>query len=81
MPPPGTIMCTCGWWVSADPQVCKHSGDPDPRAEVLGIGCDGQHRVRSRAEQQVIDHRLVLPCDVGDLGRQREHDVEVAHWQ
>jgi hypothetical protein len=23
MPPPGTIMCTCGWWVSAEPQVCS----------------------------------------------------------
>ena len=22
-PPPGTIMCTCGWWVSAEPQVCS----------------------------------------------------------
>jgi len=22
MPPAGTIMWTCGWWVSADPQVC-----------------------------------------------------------
>ena len=21
MPPPGTIMCTCGWCVIADPQV------------------------------------------------------------
>ncbi len=21
MPPPGTIMWTCGWWVSAEPQV------------------------------------------------------------
>jgi hypothetical protein len=20
-PPPGTIMCTCGWWVIAEPQV------------------------------------------------------------
>jgi hypothetical protein len=22
-PPPGTIMCTCGWWVIAEPQVCS----------------------------------------------------------
>ena len=22
-PPPGTIMCTCGWWVMAEPHVCK----------------------------------------------------------
>ena len=25
MPPPGTIMCTCGWWVIADPQVWSTS--------------------------------------------------------
>jgi hypothetical protein len=59
----------------------QHGGDADPRAEVLGIGGDGQHRVRSGAEQQVIDHRLVLPGDVGDLGRHGEHDVEVADRQ
>lgn len=23
MPPPGTILCKCGWWVSADPHVRK----------------------------------------------------------
>jgi hypothetical protein len=80
MPPPGTIMCTCGWCVSADPRV-QHGGDADPRAEVLGIGGDGQHRIRGGAEQQVIDHRLVLPGDVGDLGRHGEHDVEVADRQ
>ena len=22
-PPPGTIMCTCGWWVMVEPQVCS----------------------------------------------------------
>jgi hypothetical protein len=22
-PPPGTIMCTCGWWVMAEPQLCN----------------------------------------------------------
>jgi len=59
----------------------QHGGDADPRAEMLGIGCDGQQRVRSRAEQQVIDHRLVLPCDVRDLGGHGEHDVEVTDRQ
>ncbi len=59
----------------------QYGGDADARAEVPGIGGDGQHRVRSRAEQQVIDHRLVLPRDIRDLGRQREHDVEVSHGQ
>ena len=59
----------------------QHSGDADPRAEVLGIGGDGQHSVRSRAEQQIIDHCLVLEGDVGDLGRQGEHHMEVADRQ
>src|SRR3546814_8609591 len=31
-----------------------------------------------RLEQQVIDERLVVEGDRGDLGRQREHDVEIA---
>ena len=47
----------------------------------LRIGGDGQHRLRRRLEQQVVDERLVLEGDVGDLGRQREHDVEVADRQ
>ena len=59
----------------------EHGGDADARAEVLGIGGDRQHRLRRRLEQQVVDQRLVLERDVGDLGRQREHDVEVADRQ
>ena len=59
----------------------QHCGDANPRAEVPAIGGDGQHRVRSRAEQQVIDHRLVLPRDIRDLRRHAEHDVEVADRQ
>jgi hypothetical protein len=51
------------------------------RAEVPGIRRDRQHRLRCRLEQQVIDERPVVEGDDGDLGRQREHDVEVADWQ
>ena len=32
----------------------------------------------AHVEQQVVDRRLVLGGDVGDLGRQGEHDVEVS---
>ena len=46
----------------------EHGGDADPRAEVLGIRRDGQHGLRGRSEQQIVDHRLVLPGDVGHLG-------------
>jgi hypothetical protein len=59
----------------------EHGGDADARAEMLAIGRDGQHRLRRRLEQQVVDERLVLERYAGDLGRQREHDVEVADWK
>ena len=48
---------------------------------VLGIGGDGKQCLRRRAEQQVVDHRLVLVGNWGDLGRQREHQVEIADRQ
>ena len=59
----------------------KDGGDADTRAEMLRISGDGQHRLRCRLEQQIVDERLVLERDVGDFGRQREHDVEVADRQ
>ena len=49
----------------------EHGGDADARSEMARIGGDGQHGLRGRAEQQVVDHGLVLGGDVGDLGRQR----------
>ncbi len=80
-PPPGTIMCTCGWWVMALPQVCSTAVMP-----ILAPRCFGSAAIVSivsagRLEQQVVDHALVLVGDVGDLGRQREHDVEVGDGQ
>ncbi len=66
MPPPGTIMCTCGWWVSAEPQVWSTESDADARAEVLGVGCDREQRLGRDLEQEIVDHRLVLIGDVGD---------------
>ena len=59
----------------------EHGGDADPCAEMLGIGGDRQHRLRRRAEQQVVDGGLVVEGDVGDLGRQGEDDVEVSDRQ
>ena len=59
----------------------EHGGDADAGAEVLGIGGDGEQRLGRGAEQQVVDHRLVLVGDGGDLGRQREDEVEVADRQ
>ena len=59
----------------------EHGGDADAGAEMPGIGGDREHGLGGGAEQQVVDHGLVLPGDVGDLGRQREHDMEVADRQ
>jgi len=59
----------------------EHGGDADPGAEMLRVGCDRQHRLGRRAEQQVVDRRLVLEGDIGDLGRQGEDDMEVSNRQ
>ena len=59
----------------------EHRGGADAGPEVLGIGGDGEQRLGRGAEQQVVDHRLVLVGDWGDLGRQREDQVEVADRQ
>jgi len=39
---------------------------------MLGIGGDRQHGLRRCLEQQVVDQRLAVESDVGDLGGQRE---------
>jgi hypothetical protein len=59
----------------------QHRGDADAGAEVLGIGRDGGHGLGRGREQDVVDRGLVLVGDVGDLGRQREHHMEVPHRQ
>jgi hypothetical protein len=59
----------------------EHGGDADARAEMLWIGGDGEQCLGRRAEQQVVDYRLVLVGDRGDLGWQRGDQVEVADWQ
>jgi len=48
---------------------------------MLRVGGDDQHSLRGRAEQQVVDQRLVVEGDVSDLGGQREDDVEIADRQ
>jgi hypothetical protein len=44
-----------------------------------GIGRDGGERLSGRAEQDRIDHGLVLEGDLADRRRQREDDMEVRH--
>jgi len=56
----------------------EHGRDADARAEVPRVGGDGHHRLGRYFEQQVVNHRLVVERDVGDLGGQREDDMEIA---
>ena len=55
----------------------QHRDRADLGAEVARVGGDAAQRLRRRAEQNGVDHRLVVERDLGDGGRQREHDVEV----
>ena len=59
----------------------EHGGKTDAGTEVPGIAGDGEQCLGRRAEQQVVDHRLVLVRDRGDLGWQGEDQVEVADRQ
>jgi hypothetical protein len=59
----------------------EYGGGADASAEVLGVGGDREQRFGRRAEQEVVDHRLVLVGDRGDLSGQGEDDVEIADRQ
>ena len=59
----------------------KHGSGADARAEVPGVSGDGEQCLGRRAEQQVVDDRLVLVGDRGDLSGQGEDDVEIADRQ
>src|SRR5438874_13235768 len=56
----------------------EYGGETDAGAEVSGIGSYGEQCLGRRAEQQIVDHRLVLVGDRGDLGWQGEDQVEIA---
>jgi hypothetical protein len=59
----------------------EHGGDADARAEVPRVSRNRHYRLRRRAEQQIVEDRLVLAGDVGNLGGKREDDMEVADRQ
>ena len=59
----------------------EHGGGTNASAEMLGVRCNGQQRLGCGAEQQVVDHCLVLVGDRSDLGGQREDHVEIADRQ
>ena len=45
----------------------QNGHEADASAEMLGISCDRERGLGRGFEQQVVDHRLVLIGDVGDL--------------
>jgi hypothetical protein len=59
----------------------QHRDETDPGAEMSGICGDGAQRLGGRLEQDRVYRRLVLEGDRGDLGRQREHHVEIGNRQ
>jgi hypothetical protein len=59
----------------------EHRDEADLGAEVLGIGRNGAQRLGCGPHQDVVDHGLVVECDLAERGRQREHDVEIGHRQ
>ena len=59
----------------------QDSGQPDARAQMLGIGGDRGQRLGGGAEQEIVDGGLVLECDLGDRRRQGEDDVVIGDWQ
>src|ERR1700751_1449605 len=63
------------------PRAVQDREDTDAGAEVFGISRDGEHGLGRSLEQDAVDCGLVLVGYIGDLSRQREHDVEVRHRQ
>src|ERR1700724_2770387 len=59
----------------------EHGGDADAGAEMRWIGGDGEQCLGRCAEQQIVDDRLVLVGNRGDLGRHGEDQVEIADRQ
>ena len=59
----------------------EHGGQPDLCPKVLRIGGDGQQSVGGGAEQQVVDHGLVLEGHGRDNRWQGADDVVVWHGQ
>ena len=59
----------------------QHGGQADARAQMLGIGGDGDEGLGGGPEQEVVDGGLVLEPDRADRRRQGEDDVIVGNLQ
>ena len=53
----------------------QYTEEADLCTQMLRVGSDGAQRLRRRAEQDVVDHRLVLKRDDLDRRRHGEHYV------
>ena len=59
----------------------KNGQEADLAAQMPGVGRDGLERRGDGVEQDRINDSLVVEGDLGDLGRHREHDMEIRHRQ
>ena len=59
----------------------QHGECADLCPEMLRVGGDVAHRLGRSAEQDVVDHALVLERDLRRRRRHGEDDVEVRHRQ
>ena len=80
-PPPGTMPCTWGWCVSADPQVCSTSVAPIRAPRCLGSAAMVRSVSAATSNSRPIDHRLVVIGDGADRCRQGEHHMVIVHRQ
>jgi len=59
----------------------QHQGRANLRAQMLGVGGDGEQRLGSEVEQQAVDQSLVLVGELGDRRGQREDHMVVLDRQ
>jgi hypothetical protein len=80
MPPPGTIMCTCGWWVIAEPQLRSTAVMPRraPRcfasAAIVSMASEAARNNRSRppginSSVSALGFFFTVTHDLPDLSR------------
>lgn len=57
----------------------EHGGHTELSAEMLEVCRDGGERLRRAAEQDGIDHRLVVEGDLSGGSRHGENHMEIRH--
>ncbi len=63
------------------PPCMQDSRDADPGTQMPPVSGNRHQGLRGGFEQEVIDHRLVVPSDIADLAWQSEDHVEIANGQ